>query len=462
MFFSSLVSAQESKNADPLSSDLNLSDSVPADANPSASQNFFGPAEQNLVLDLGDCVRMALRNNSEIKESALDIELSQWRLKEAQPSGLPVIDYEYEAAPVPMDASNAVDTFFKGDITMINRVKVGIGVPVFTFGKIKLAQSLARMGIGASQEKKTQKTNEIVLKVKQLYNGILLAADVREMLEEALKKINEEINKREAEAGGADPLELAKIKLTRFEVLKHLGETIRKGELAVAGLRLQIGMDRNFSYQIKDQHLRPVDFQLKDLDFYLQESKRYRPESRLLDIAVKAKETEYRLEKRKLLPNLGVGMFYELGSTVDTVANVGSTSDFNDPFNYTRAGVGIRIKGDLNFTEARAKIKQKQLEYYKVSALKDYAEDGLNLDMQDAYSNAKQSKIDLENMEQAYRLARQVVFLSKTNNDIGVGDKNAYGEALQSYLLMKGRYFEAIFNYNNAVATLMSKIGYQY
>ena len=127
-----------------------------------------------------------------------------------------------------------------------------------------------------------------------------------------------------------------------------------------------------------------------------------------------------------------------------------------------RAGFGLRLKGELNFVGGRAKVKQKQLEYYKVSTLKEYAEDGLNLDLQDAYSNAKQSKVDLQNMEQAYKLARQVVFLSKTNYDVGVGEKNAYGEALQAYLLMKGRYLEAVFNYNNAVANLMSKIGYEY
>ncbi len=460
--FSTLSLAQESQSSDPLDSDITLTTSSSTEDSPSAAQSFFGPTPQNLVLDLGDCVRMALRNNSEIKESALDMELSQWRLKEAQPRGIPVIDYEYETAPVPTDAGNAIDTFFKGDITMINRIKIGVGVPLFTFGKIKLAQSLARMGIAASKEKNTQKTNEIILKVKQLYNGILLATELREMLDDALKKITEEIDKREAAADAADPLELAKLKLTRFEVLKRLGETIRKGELAVAGLRMQIGMDRNFNYQIKDQRLQPVAFELKELDYYLKESKRYRPESRLLDIAVRAKEQEYRLEKRKVFPNLGFGMFYELGTTIDPVANVGATSDFNDPFNYTRAGFGFRVKGDLNFVAARAKIKQKQLEYYKVSTLKDYAEEGLNLDIQDVYSNAKQSKADLDNMEQAYRLARQVVFLSKTNNDIGVGDKSAYGDALQSYLLMKGRYLESVFNYNNAVATLMSKMGYQY
>lgn len=83
------------------------------------------------------------------------------------------------------------------------------------------------------------------------------------------------------------------------------------------------------------------------------------------------------------------------------------------------------------------------------------------MDLRDSYLSLKQNKKDLEDSDKAYRLARQLVFLTKTNYDVGVGDKKDYADALQAYLLMKGRYFESVFNYNVAVATLISKVGYQ-
>jgi len=458
----SKVSLAAESNPALKASDVPLSSDVEPNLEREDDAENTSPAQPGLLrFDLTDCVRMAMRNNSEIRGAGYDIENAIWKLKEAQVFGAPVVEYSYEAAPVPTNASNAVRSFFSGDITMLNRVKFGFGVPLTAFGKIGLAQSLARTGIEAAQEKKNQKTTEIVLKVKQLYYGILLARDLKTMMDDALKKIDHEISTRETSDTPTDPVDLAKLKLTRFELLKRVGEVNRKGEAALEGLRIQSGVDSGVQFQIIDKHLRPVQFELKEMKYYLEEAKRYRPESRLLNLALKAKEDEYRLERRKLLPNLGFGAFFELGRTTSEVFNVGDVSDYNDPFNYTRAGFGLRLQGNFNWKESNSRIHQKEAEYYKMSTTKDYAEDGLSLDIKDAYLTTRQSKEDLDNSDKAYRLARQLVFLTKTNYDVGVGDKKDYADALQAYLLIKGRYYEAIFNYNIAVATLMSKVGYQ-
>lgn len=411
--------------------------------------------------DLTDCVRMALRNNAEIKGTDYDIKDAEYKLREARPRGIPVLNYEYQGAPIPKDVSNAIDDFFTGDVTFVNRVKLGIGVPITAFGKIKLAQDLANIGIDAAKEKKNQKSSDVVLKVKQLYYGIILARELKHMMLDAVSKIDKEINLRESQTSPSDPVDMAKLKLTRFELLKKLGEASRKEEVAVEGLRLQIGLDRTFEYDLIDKSLKPVHFDLKDFEYYLEESKRYRPESHLLDIALKAKEDEYRVEKRKLAPDMGVGGFFELGRTASPVTGVGEQNDYTNPFNFTRAGVGLQIKGELNWIQATSRIKQKEAQYYKMSVTKDYAEKALDLELRDSYLTVKQNKKDLEESDKAYRLARQLVFLTKTNYDVGVGDKKDYADALQAYLLMKGRYYEAIFNYNVSVATLISRVGYQ-
>ncbi len=425
------------------------------------TQNNSIPPEK-LSFDLTDCVRMALRNNSEIRGAGYDIENSEWKLSQTQLHSIPIVEYQYEAAPVPNNAATAVSSFFSGDIVLLNRFKFEAGLPITTFGKVSTAQELARSGIQASKEKKIQKTGDVILKIKQLYNGILFARDLKDMLHEALKSLDEEISKREVSTTPADPVDLAKMKLARFEVLRRYGEVTRKEEVALEGLRIQMGVLRSTPFEIKEQHLRPVEFILKELSYYLEEAKRYRPESKLLDIAIKAKEDEYRLERKKFFPNLGIGGFFEIGRTTGNVANQESTDDFINPFNFTRAGLGIRLKGEFNWTQTNATIHQKEAEYYKMSVSKDYAEEGLDLDLRDTYLTVKQTKIDLQNAEKAYRLARQIVFLTKTNYDVGVGEKKDYGDSLQSYLVMKGRYFESVFNYNVAVATLVSKVGYEY
>src|SRR5262249_25594841 len=181
-----------------------------------------------LILDLTDCVRMALRNNVEIRGTNYDIEESKAKLKEAQPRGSPTIEYQVEEAPAPRDAQQAVESFFSGDVTPLTRLRIGVGFPLTSFGKISLAQSLAREGIEGSKEKKNQKSSEVVLKVKQLYYGVLLARELKNMLGDAEKKVGNEVEKRESSTTPTDPVELAKLKLNRYELLKRFGDATKK------------------------------------------------------------------------------------------------------------------------------------------------------------------------------------------------------------------------------------------
>jgi len=418
------------------------------------------PLSQGPRLSLSDCVQMALLNNREVRAKDYDIEIAQSKLKEAQPRGIPVFEYEFLTFPAPLNAQNAVSSFFSGDLTFGQRGKISIGIPLTTFGKIGIAQELARSGIAAEQEKKLDKQNDTVLKVKQLYYGLLLAKDVRSLFTDANQHLENEVQRREGNNGqNNDPVELVRLKLFRYEILNRILDVDKKAALAEDGLRIQMGMERGTTFSVQEEHLTPVDVDLKDFDYYLEMNRKNNPKNRLLDIGVAASEAQYRLEKRKLAPDLGFGGFYEFGRTVKPIAGVALTDDFNDPFNFNRVGFGLRIKGDINIKSYLAKTHGAEADYFKNSLNKSIAEEGLELDLKDAYLSVLQSKEAMENGYRAMKLARQYVFLTKTNVDIGVGDKKDYSDALQAYLVSRGRYLESVFNYNVAVATLEVKAG---
>lgn len=410
-------------------------------------------------LGLRDCVQMALLNNRQIKASNYDVEAAEYKLKEAQPRSVPTIDYEFLTAPAPRDVDDAVESFFSGNVTFLQRGSIKVGTPLYTFGKIGLAQDLATEGIKAEKQKRTEKKNDIVLEVKKLYWGILLAKDLRDLFLDAAGHLESEIDRRESSEEPSDPIELVKLKLYRYEVLSRLSQVEKKDYLARQALRVQLGLPRATQVQVADQHLEPVDYELKDFQHYLNLSQKFRPKNILAEIGLKAKELEYRLEKRKILPDIGIGGFFEFGVTAQSIQGLQLTDDFNDPFNFTRAGVGLRVQGKLNAKTYSAKVKQKQAEYFKVAMQKSAAEDGLELEIREAYLDVQHQKKNLKNSDDAKKTARQFVFLTKTNVDIGIGSKEEYSEALQAYLLSQGRYLEAVLKYNMAVATLEDKVG---
>ena len=446
------------ETSEPLS-DIYLIDASSDDKEKSTHEFQNGEA---LKLNLNDCVQMTLLNNRELKSKDYDVEGAEWKAQEAKHLAIPVMEYEFISAPAPRDVDNAVESFFNFNLTYLQRGKVALGVPLTSFGKIKLAQQLAQSGIEAEKEKRNEKRNEVVLNVQKLYYGLLLAKDIGDLLRDAKKQMEEELKKREASRKALDPAETIRLQLFYREVIKRLGETEKKSELAWEGLRIQLGIDKNIPFTLAEAHLDPVSFELKDFDYYLELSQRVRPRNRLVDIGLKASEINYRLEKRKLAPDIGIGGYYEFGHTTNSIQGLTLTDDFNDPFNFDRAGIGLRVKGEINVNKYRANVGKARADYFKVAVAKSMAEEALNLELKEAYLNVKQGKKDVENAEQSMKLARQFVFITKTNKDIGVGDKKDYADALQAYLLSRGRYFESVFNYNVAVAALRDKTGEGY
>ena len=52
-----------------------------------------------------------------------------------------------------------------------------------------------------------------------------------------------------------------------------------------------------------------------------------------------------------------------------------------------------------------------------------------------------------------------MLFLAKSNLDLGIGEQNDYVEALKMVLVTRGQELEAVVNFNLAVAKLDEKIG---
>ena len=125
------------------------------------SRRLFGPRGPNqMVLTLDQCISRALTYNLELQAADYAIQSIEGKREENSRIGHPIVEYEYNLAPIPRDVSNAVESFFSGDLTVFNKFRVAVGVPLQTFGKVKLGKQLASTGIAAEKEKKNQKKEE--------------------------------------------------------------------------------------------------------------------------------------------------------------------------------------------------------------------------------------------------------------------------------------------------------------
>jgi outer membrane protein TolC len=419
---------------------------------------LFGPRSREMMrLTLDECVDRALTYNLELQAADYGIATAEEKRVEVNRIGYPILDYEYRVAPAPKDASRALESFFSGELAVFNRFKLGVGVPIHTFGKVKKGKELAETGIEAEREKKEQKKSDVVFKVKQLYYGILLAREVNRLLRSARNGVQDEIDKRE-EQGGTDPSELLKLKLFRAELEKRIEEGDKKEILAKEALRVQLGIDPTIRFDLATDKLRPAARRVGSYEEYRRQALEQRSELKLVELGYQAKKKQYQLEKRLMAPNLAAGAFFEIGRTPG-VRNVAATDDFLDPFNFTRAGVGLELKGQLDLHTSLSKVRQARSEMHKVDVQKELAEDGVELEVKEAFLEVRNTQLDIQRAEEAGKLSRQLLFLTQSNYDIGLAEPKDLIDALQAFLQSRGQYFEAVFYHNVAVAKLDQKIG---
>lgn len=419
---------------------------------------------QPLRLTLEECIKISLEHNAKLQATGYGIDAASAQLQEASAFGWPVIDYELKSAPIPSDVSNAMESIFSGDVTWWNRLKVGVGVPIYSFGKLSLAKRLAKSGLKSAEVLQFQEKNQLTSKVRQLYYGILLAEELGRLIKEAHGRLDNEIKKRDVETDETadvaySPIDSLKMKVFLYDLEKRLAEARQKEAMALEGLRVQMGLAPGTVFTVFSRKLRPVTADLKPFDDYVAVAMANRPDVRLLGVGLEAKRNQYLLEKRKLFPDVGAGLFFELGRTATDVKGVTATDDFNDPFNFTRAGVGLQISGKFDLHGGSARIKKSRSEYYKLNLEQMLAKEAIKLDVKDAFLRAKTAKANLKRALEAEKASRQILFLTQSNYGIGIGESKDLVDALQLLLMTRGRYFESVFDYNSALAILDEKIG---
>lgn len=412
---------------------------------------------EDRYLDLTTCLRLSLEQQGEIKAADENITSAYWRAQEAHRHSVPVVRYQYRLAPVPADAEAPLTSFFSGDIRGFNSFKIEVGAPFYTFGQLSLAQELGDLAVAEAITRKQDKANEVAVKVYQLYYGLLLANEVNKLMDNAITALEENIAKAEKEEY-IDQIQILKFKTVTFELYRQLDESHRKQELARRALRIQLGYSQNSNIDFKIIPLSPLADNLENFDIYLTKAHSGSTKRQLLDLGIAARKDQYRLEKRKLAPTLAWGSFFEMG-VAPGVEGEETTTSYTRPFNYKKAGMGLQLEGTFDWISARAKVRQAESEYYKTVLQKGSAEDGIELELREAYLEAKGKRQFMTRAQEAQQVAQQIVFLSKSNLDIGIGDKKDYTDALQSYLLFQGRYYEAVYNYNMALVKLKQLSG---
>ena len=423
------------------------------------------PAPPKLVLGLKACIQRALSSAPELGETRADIELAASKLAEAKSHRFPKVEILNLIGPVPQARGNQVfspDSINQTDrLTWFDRADATIVQPLYTFGKISESMNAAEHGIEVDRAKQEQRPNEISLKVKEYYYGLLLARELKEMvldIRESLTKARDKARKLlKEESPNVNELDIFKLDAFAGEVDKYLEEA-KKGEaLALSALKTQIAVSPDVEMDIETERLTTDEVSIPDLPLFLDASKTQRPEYKQIDQGLRARAALVEAAKAAYYPDIFLGGYLSAAYAEkrDRITN----PYVPDEFNHLWGGVALGLKWNLDFGITGAKVAAERAQYNRLVATKEFAESNIPLQIRKSYLEIKEAEKSIDATRSAYTNAKKWVVAALANFDFGIGPAQEIFDALQNYARMRADYFQSLYNYKLAQANLAYAVG---
>ena len=421
------------------------------------------------VVGLRDCIKQALATAPELGEAEADIELTTAKLDEAKAHRYPQIDILGLIGPVPQaratpgfspqtspDNNSRLDHwtwFTRGDATLVQ--------PLYTFGKISENMKAASHGIEVDRAKKEQRRNEIALKVKEYYYGVLLARELKELVmevQEDLAKARKSARKLlDKGSANVDETDIFKLESYEGEAKNYLEEAKKGEELALAALRTRVGLPASAPLDIATERLVPEETKGSDLSAYLDISLARRPEYRQIREGLKAREALVEAAKAGYYPDIFAGGL--LSAAYAEKRDRATNPWIQDEFNHLWAGVALGIKWHLDFGITRAKVAEEVAQYNRLQSTSQFADANIPLQIRKCYLDLQAAEKSIATSKEAYTSSKKWTVASLANYDFGVGPSKDIFDGLQQYAKMRAAFFQAVYNQKMALANLSYATG---
>jgi outer membrane protein TolC len=410
-----------------------------------------GPGPRAVRLSLEESLRAALARSPETRQAVAELEGIRGKQLQALGIGRPQLEIQTAIGPSPRARGNQVaspDDQYSPDITgAFVRGTISVIQPIFTWGLIENARMAARHGILAAQAGVDVKNTEVALKVKQAYWGLVAAKSIRAFLLEVRDQVDTEIARTErlVEGGYATDIDLYRFRSKRGELERFINLTDKTVDLAAQALATWTGQPAGVTVEPADEALPPDVKPIPAVDLYVQDALAGRPEFSQLREGIQARRRLVEVERKQGYPLFFVGLLGDLAYATnrDRLEN----PYVIDPLNHTAIGPVIGFKYSLDFGIRAGKVKEAEAEVQKLEALRDYALDGIPLQVRDAYNNVVEAERNAKVLAEAHHNAKQWLVASSSNMDLGVGDPEDLADAFVQFARSRAEYLQAVYTY---------------
>lgn len=404
-----------------------------------------GGVENTIDISLEECLKFALGNNPRIQAAMQDVFASDYRIRQAWASYFPQFGWQ--------TGYTRIRQLQLSDVFRQNLV-----FNYFVLGQISASQMLYDFGVTQNQVTirkldnqgykitLTATVNDVICQVKQAYYNLQYAIEAKKVAEDMVAKYAAFYDQAKAfYTVGTKP----KVDVTIAEVnLSNAKLTLIQAEnavdIAMAKLNNTMGLPYFNKYKISENlRYEPCDVSLESAIKVAQES---RPEFQLAEVKVEEARQNVKLVKKSYFPQLSVEGQFQVG---------GRTPASNYGYNFG---------GYLNFPTINGMLIKNEIKEAKALHSKEQAnaintKNNIYYEVQESYFSLKEKKNKIPVAFLGMKQAKENYELSYGRYKVGVGNPIELKEAQVQYQNAQLTYYQTMYEYNTARATLEKVIG---
>lgn len=404
-----------------------------------------GSVAKDFTMNLENCIRVALGNNSQIAAAFQDILIADSRLKQVWSNYFPTLSWDSGYTRIKqLQLSDALNENLIFNYYVLGQIS--LQQMLYDFGVTQNQATIKKLDYEANKKNFEAVVNDVIYKTKDAYYNVLFAYENRRIAEDTVEKYTMFYNQAKAFfIAGFNPkvdVTIAEVNLSNAK-LKLISAENRVNS-AVAQLNNIMGVPYLEQYKIDDAlKLVPLELSFEEAISIARES---RPELKQAELKLEASNQNIKLAKKAFLPKL----------TVKAQAQRGGKS-WNSNYGYNVGG--YLTFPVMNMMLIKNQIGEAKLLYDKELANAKFTQDSIYLEIQNSYLKLEEKKNQLPVALLQIKQSKENYDLSYGRYRVGEASPTELKDAENSYETSQLAYYTALYEYNSAKALLERSIG---
>ena len=420
-------------------------DAVLPKQNAKADFIIEGSIEKNIDMTLDKCIELALGNNPQINAAFHDILASDARIKQVWSNYFPQVSWQTGYTRIrQLQLSDALGKNLTFNYYILGQVT--LQQMLYDFGVTQNQATIKRLDYEAYKTTLGATINDVIYQTKDAYYNLLFAFENKRVAEDTVKKFEMFYNQAKAfyEIGMNPKVDVTIAEVNLSNAKLQLIQADNAVNLAVARLNNVMGVPFIDKYNVQERlKYQPVDITFNQS---IEIARDARPELKLAELKVESANQTLKLVKKSYFPTLSIEGQLQVGGKSWT------------------SNHGYNLGGYLNFPTVNGMLIKNEIQearylYDKEIANAKNTQNQIYLEIQNAYLMLEEKKNQMPVAMLGVKQAKENYELSYGRYRVGEANPTELKDAQINYQQAQLSYYNALYQYNSAKASLEKAIG---